>query len=187
MGKKAGAATLERQVEGPTETEKDQVMDVVSIKPSIIGGEDVLGGRNLDCPDEFHKEMVALAQRGEIPITKPMQRENYSRRRPTFHGSPQWRQASMMGYIHPDIPAPTGTKWKKVAFGWKLVDETTAAEQYEAPSSRPKAYSSEPLGSMTLHAILQAACPDWSDKEIMVVRKKLGKIRIENTMTLLEA
>jgi len=188
--KKSATASLERQVEGPTEAEREEVAGALALRPPVVGGDDVLGGRAWDCPEELHNRMVALARRGDIPITKPAQREANARKRQTFHGSAQWREASLRGYIHPDLPAPAGTRWKKVAFGWKLIEEAAAAAELYAPPPTPPraaARSSEPLGSMSLHAILQTACPGWTDREIIAARKKLGKIQIENTVALLEA
>jgi len=80
----------------------------------------LLGGRNRDVPDDVHDRMVALAKSGAIPTTSLPQRQALERKKPTFHGHADWRDAARYGYIHPTISAPKGCKWQKASVGWKL-------------------------------------------------------------------
>mmetsp|Transcript_12535 Transcript_12535/g.39229 ORF Transcript_12535/g.39229 Transcript_12535/m.39229 type:complete len:673 (-) Transcript_12535:137-2155(-) len=90
------------------------------VTPAVMGT-DMLGGRTWDCPDAVHTRMLELAATGEIPVSKPEQRIKNVNKRPTFYGAPEWRDAVKNGYIHPDMPAPRGLKWRKVTMGWKLL------------------------------------------------------------------
>mmetsp|Transcript_47809 Transcript_47809/g.138215 ORF Transcript_47809/g.138215 Transcript_47809/m.138215 type:complete len:668 (+) Transcript_47809:78-2081(+) len=91
------------------------------VRDTVIGS-DQLGGRSWDCPEDVHLRMLELAARGAIPVTKPEQRGKNMNKRPTFYGAPEWKDAVKMGYIHPDVPAPRGMKWRKVTMGWKLLE-----------------------------------------------------------------
>jgi hypothetical protein len=91
-------------------------------KKGLVAGEDILGGRSWDCPETVHEKMLQLASSGTLHITKPEQRARLLKKKPTFHGAPHWRDAVKQGYIHPDLPAPKGTMWKRVSIGWKLLE-----------------------------------------------------------------
>jgi len=81
-------------------------------------GGDVLGGRLPEVPEDVHNDMVALAAKGEIPVTKPEDRAVYITKRPTFYGDPIFRDALRFGYIHPTAnQVPRGMKWKSVRAG----------------------------------------------------------------------
>jgi len=87
---------------------------------SLVVGNDILGGRCRDCPEELHQKMVKLARAGAIPMTSLSQRQALERKKPTFHGSSEWREASRWGYIHPTLTVPKGCKWQRMTVGWKL-------------------------------------------------------------------
>lgn len=87
---------------------------------SLVVGSDILGGRCRDCPADLHEKMVKLARAGVIPMTTLSQRQALERKKPTFHGAAEWREASRWGYIHPTIRVPRDCKWQKMTVGWKL-------------------------------------------------------------------
>jgi hypothetical protein len=88
-----------------------------SASARVTGG-DILGGRIPEVPEELHTDMVALAAKGEIPITKPEDRAVYVTKRPSFYGDPIFRDALRFGYIHPThATAPRGMKWRSVRAG----------------------------------------------------------------------
>lgn len=89
-------------------------------KPAIVGG-DKLGGRAWDCPEALHETMLEKARRGEIPLTNVGSRDKLVSKKPTYHGPAEWKEAVKYGYIHPDLVAPSGMKWRKVSVGWKLL------------------------------------------------------------------
>jgi len=91
----------------------------IVIKPVVVGN-DMLGGRYRDCPEEVHARMVQLARGGAVPLTTLPQRSALERKKPTFHGHAEWRDAVRWGYIHPTIKAPRDCKWAKASVGWKL-------------------------------------------------------------------
>lgn len=91
------------------------------VTPTVFGT-DVLGGRSWDCPEDVHVRMLELATRGDIPVSKPEQRARNMNKRPTFYGATEWKDAVKMGYIHPEMNAPRGLKWRKVTMGWKLLE-----------------------------------------------------------------
>merc|ERR1712106_459247 len=81
-------------------------------------GNDLLGGRLPDVPEEVHNDMVELASKGDIPVPKPQDREVYMTRRPSFYGDPVFKDALRFGYIHPTAACgPRGMKWKSVRAG----------------------------------------------------------------------
>merc|ERR1712176_1757573 len=102
--KKLGPLMLERQVPGASrEIEHIPITGSLPEKLSIVGSDDILGGRVWGCPENLHNQMVALALRGELTIIKPQQRDkNISpKKKITFTGSHPWRDAVKFGYIHP--------------------------------------------------------------------------------------
>mmetsp|Transcript_140271 Transcript_140271/g.269046 ORF Transcript_140271/g.269046 Transcript_140271/m.269046 type:complete len:681 (-) Transcript_140271:135-2177(-) len=89
-----------------------------------VVGDDLLGGRAFDCPEELHEEMLGLAASNDIENTTPAQRKENMEKRPTFYGTPALRDAVRWGYIHPSMKAPYGLKWKQVRAGaFKLVPQ----------------------------------------------------------------
>merc|ERR1711924_100578 len=86
-------------------------------------GNDLLGGRLPEVPEDVHNDMVALAQKGEIPVIKPEDRAVFITKKPTFYGDPIFRDALRFGYIHPTANQhPRVMKWKSVRAGaYKLV------------------------------------------------------------------
>lgn len=82
-----------------------------------VVGDDLLGGRHFDCPEDLHEEMLGLASSSDIGVTTPAQRKENMEKRPTFYGSPALRDAVRWGYIHPSMPAPAGMTWKQVRPG----------------------------------------------------------------------
>lgn len=109
------AVDFQAQVKKVTsEFEKEEV------KPPPGGsvvGDDLLGGRAFDCPEELHEEMLGLAASNDIPVTTPAQRKENLEKRPTFYGTPALREAVRWGYVHPSMKAPYGLVWKQVRPG----------------------------------------------------------------------
>jgi hypothetical protein len=96
---------------------------------SRVQGTDLLGGRLPEVPEDVHSDMVALASKGEIPVTRPEDRAVFITKRPTFYGDPIFRDALRFGYIHPTAnQVPRGRKWKSVRAGaFKLIAVAAAA------------------------------------------------------------
>mmetsp|Transcript_48760 Transcript_48760/g.105028 ORF Transcript_48760/g.105028 Transcript_48760/m.105028 type:complete len:745 (+) Transcript_48760:166-2400(+) len=91
------------------------------IKAAAVGTSDLLGGRYRDCPEAMHERMVALAKAGILPTTTLTQRQILERKRPTFQGHKEWKEAVRWGYLHPTLAAPKGCMWQKASIGYKLV------------------------------------------------------------------
>lgn len=92
----------------------------VIVKPRIVG-DDFLGGRHRDCPDDLHNRMVMLVRSGALPPSTTAKRSELQKRKPTFHGDAEWREASRWGYICPPDMVPRGCKWLRMSVGWKLI------------------------------------------------------------------
>merc|ERR1712166_1621844 len=121
-GKKGAAAAV--AVGSGANLKKPRLAPMAVPQPKIPSaaamakGGDILGGRLPEVPEDLHNDMVALASKGEIPVTAPKQREGYATRRPSFYGDPIFRDALRFGYIHPThATAPRGMKWKSVRAG----------------------------------------------------------------------
>mmetsp|Transcript_37624 Transcript_37624/g.84874 ORF Transcript_37624/g.84874 Transcript_37624/m.84874 type:complete len:286 (+) Transcript_37624:3-860(+) len=124
-----GGSTREREAKAPSRPDGQTLRRVplkeiprtvpAAVTPTVLGT-DMLGGRSWDCPESVHQRMLEMATRGDIPTSRPEQRQKMMNKRPTFYGAPEWRDAVKLGYIHPDLPAPRGLKWRKVTMGWKL-------------------------------------------------------------------
>jgi hypothetical protein len=134
-------------------------------------GDDALGGRMLDVPEELHEEILAKAKDHEIPTTTVEHRKGYMRSRPTFYGPQEFKQAVKFGYLHPRIAAPKGLKWKELAMGWKLVPVEGAPQSQLVPAG-------------TLEELLRTRQPSWSTEEVAAEVEKLAKIRIYSTADL---
>merc|ERR1711920_173236 len=75
---------------------------VAAPMPAVVGS-DILGGKAQGVSQSLHDRMVEMARRGDIPVTNPDARTKLNMKRPTFHGTPDWREAVQNGYIHPDL------------------------------------------------------------------------------------
>jgi len=124
-GRSAGAAAaaarvdLEPQFALPKPEEPEEPPEPKALVEIV--GKDILGGRLWDTDPQLHEEMVAMAARGEVPLSSTSVRKNNMLRKPTFHGPAQWKDAVKNGYLHPSANAPSGMKWRNMNPGWKLV------------------------------------------------------------------
>jgi len=172
----------------------------IVIKPAILGNNDALGGRYRDCPEDIHDRMVALARAGALPTTTLSQRQVLERKKSTFHGHAEWREAARWGYIHPTVAAPKGCKWYKVSIGHKLVGPSPGellgtSNEDAALSARPasrfawkeKAAGGRQPGGLALEKLLRGANPDWTAGDVAVARRKLEAVSIDSAASLVEA
>jgi hypothetical protein len=137
--------------------------------PAESDGDDALGGRMWEAPEEVHEEMLAKLNAREIPPTTVAQRRSYMRSRPTFYGPQDFKQAVKFGYLHPRLAAPKGMKWKELTAGWKLI-------LVDAQPAQPSA--------ATIEEVLRTGQPNWSEEEVSAERAKLAKIRIDSVADL---
>jgi len=197
-GPSSGGPSLERSVPRP-----EKPTGPVVIKPAVVGN-DILGGRYRDCPDDVHDRMVALARAGCIPTTTLSQRSVLERKKPTFHGHADWRDAARWGYIHPTITAPRGCKWQRASVGWKLIgpapgelianeDSAVSAPLQKSPSPPLRSTTSKDAGRsafaghMTVETLLRGARPDWTPAEVDAARRKLEAAHIKFGHALVRA
>jgi len=95
-------------------------------------GNDLLGGRHEECPEHVHAQMVELVSSQLIATSNLALRAHNIRRRPTFYGPEEWKDAVKWGYVHPGMRPPCGMKWCSVLGGWKLI----AVSDDDDPSNR---------------------------------------------------
>lgn len=162
----------------------------IIIRPRIVG-DDVLGGRQRDVPEDLHSRMVMLAKRSDVPITTPAKRTELQKKKPTFHGHHEWRDASRWGYISPPDLAPKGCRWQRMTVGWRLSGPSpeqlfgggTAANQVAAfPAAITNGTTND-----TVEGFLRGARPDWAAGEVSQARQKLEAMRIQTTADLASA
>ena len=91
----------------------------VGAKPA---GRKLLGAAGAGVSKDVHKEMEALAVSGGVPVTTLSQRQRNKLSSGTKYGVPvgPLQRALQFGYIHPNLPPPTGYVWKYYGGSWML-------------------------------------------------------------------
>ena len=79
----------------------------------VVGDETLLGARDPRVPVDVHRDMVAKAMAGIIPVTTLAQRERAMK-------STSEIGARNFGYIHPNLPASRGGRWRFTNNRWFL-------------------------------------------------------------------
>ena len=78
----------------------------------VAGDETLLGARDPRVPVDVHRDMVAKAMAGIIPVTTLAQRERAMKSTSEIGVPPDLVPARNFGYIHPNLPAPRGGRWR---------------------------------------------------------------------------
>ena len=116
------AFSLVEPLPGQTEVpvELDAVRkDVGSFDPSLLPGRrKLLGQRDEDVPESVHTEMERMAREGIIPVSNLTQRQRCRKSTSTIAVPLPLMTARNFGYLHPNLPAPSGHVWRFVANGW---------------------------------------------------------------------
>ena len=108
----------------------DEIVQAPFVAPSAsasssrdgVPQESLLGDVATNVPPEIHREMLALAAQGAIPITTLSQRHRNKRSGRTEYGVPKGlANAFEYGYVHPNLPPPLGLVWQHQSGKWKLL------------------------------------------------------------------
>ena len=93
----------------------------VGVRRVEMGGPLLLGEPLPGTPQSVHDEMVLMASRGDIPVTKPEHR-NRCMTSTALTAVPEGplRIAWRHGYIGPNLPAPRALEWRNRGAGWYL-------------------------------------------------------------------
>ena len=90
-----------------------------SAPPASAGS--ILGEASPGISQQFHENMIAQAERGELPVTTRAQRERNRPSGGTRYIMPESLKAVVnAGYLHPNLPPPRGMQWTYLHGTWRL-------------------------------------------------------------------